>query len=294
MKRYAGLLKYFKPFKRSIALYMLFTILSIVFGIVSISMLIPFLDVLFNPGQRVNDLPPLHFDAGSILKTLSYYLSQVINEQGVITALAYICAIIITSIFLKNLFLYLSYYVLSPMRNNVMTRLRNDLYNKILSLPIGYFTEQRKGDLISRMTNDTWELEGTVVNTMEGFIKEPLTIIVILSTLIFLSPQLSVFLLIFLPVTGFVIGRVSRSLKKQSNAAAIKSGEGLSILDETLTGLRVIKAFNAEHILRSKFLSTNDALFRVKNKMNYRRDLASPMSEFLGVLVLCGILWFGG
>jgi subfamily B ATP-binding cassette protein MsbA len=257
-------------------------------------MLIPFLDVLFFPEKRIFELPELRFNADSILKTLSYYLSQVIGQNGVVTALGYICIIIITCIFFKNLFLYLSFYVLSPMRNSVMTSLRNDLYNRILSLPIGYFTEQRKGDLISRMTNDTWELEGTVVNTMEGLIKEPLTIIIILATLIFLSPQLSVFLLVFLPLTGFVIGRVSRSLKKQSNAAAVKSGEGLSILDETLTGLRVIKAFNAEHILRSRFISTNDALFHVKNKMNYRRDLASPMSEFLGILVLCGILWFGG
>ena len=294
MKKYAGLLKYFRAFRLNIFLYILFTLLSIVFGIVSIGMLIPFLDVLFDPEKRINTLPPLAFNASSILDTLSYYLSQVINTHGVIRALGYICIIIITSIFLKNLFLYLSYYVLSPMRNSVMTRLRNDLYSKILSLPIGYFTEQRKGDLISRMTNDTWELESTVVNTMEGLIKEPLTIIILLCTLVFLSPQLSVFLLIFLPLTGFIIGRVSRSLKKQSNAAAIKSGEGLSILDETLTGLRVIKAFNAEHILRNKFYYTNDELFKVKNKMNYRRDLASPMSEFLGVLVLCGILWFGG
>jgi len=257
-------------------------------------MLIPFLNVLFNPEKQVKDLVAFKMNAEALLHNLSYYLTRVINEQGVITALAYICLIILTAVFFKNLFLYLSYFILSPMRNSVMTRLRNDLYNKILSLPIGYFTEQRKGDLISRMTNDTWELESTVVNTMEGLIKEPLTIIFYLATMVFLSPPLSIFLLIFLPLTGFIIGRVSRTLKKQSNAAAIKLGEGLSILDETLGGLRVIKAFNAEHILRNKFLSTNDDLFRVKNKMNYRRDLASPMSEFLGVLVLCGILWFGG
>lgn len=294
MKKYASLFTYFKPFKGSIIIYFIFTLLSIIFGIVSLAMLIPFLNVLFNPEKQVKDLVAFKMNAEALLHNLSYYLTRVINEQGVITALAYICLIILTAVFFKNLFLYLSYFILSPMRNSVMTRLRNDLYNKILSLPIGYFTEQRKGDLISRMTNDTWELESTVVNTMEGLIREPLTIIFYLATMVFLSPPLSIFLLIFLPLTGFIIGRVSRTLKKQSNAAAIKLGEGLSILDETLGGLRVIKAFNAEHLLRNKFLSTNDDLFRVKNKMNYRRDLASPMSEFLGVLVLCGILWFGG
>ncbi len=294
MKKYGGLLKYFKPFKGNIILYFVFTLLSIIFGIVSLSMLIPFLDVLFHPDKQVTNLVPFKLNADALLHNLSYYITRIIIEKSVVTALAYICLIILTAIFLKNLFLYLTYVVLSPMRNSVMTKLKNDLYNKILNLPIGYFTEQRKGDLISRMTNDTWELESTVVNTMQGLIEEPLTIIFYLAMMVFLSPPLSIFLFIFLPLTGFIIGRVSRTLKKQSNAAAIKLGEGLSILDETLSGLRVIKAFNAEHLLRNKFLSTNDALFRVKNKMNYRRDLASPMSEFLGVLVLCGILWFGG
>jgi len=168
------------------------------------------------------------------------------------------------------------------------------MYNKILSLPIGFFTEKRKGDLISRMTNDINEIEYSVIGTMEGLIKDPINILFILFSLVFLSPQLSLFLLIFLPLTGFIIGRISRSLKKQSNAAAIKYGESMSILEETLSGLRVIKAFNAESLLQNRFHNTNDELFHVKNKMIYRRDLASPLSEFLGVLVLCGILLFGG
>jgi subfamily B ATP-binding cassette protein MsbA len=163
-----------------------------------------------------------------------------------------------------------------------------------LQLPIGYFTDQRKGDVMSRMTNDIGELEGSVVGTLEGFIKDPLNILIILSTLVFISPQLSLFLFIFLPLTAVIIGRISRSLKKQSNIAAVKLGEALSVLDETLGGLRVIKAFNAEGLLRGKFVKTNDELFAIRNKMQYRRDLASPLSEFLGVTVLCGILWFGG
>jgi len=172
--------------------------------------------------------------------------------------------------------------------------MRNDLYNKILSLPIGFFTEKRKGDLISRMTNDINEIEFGVMGTLEGLIKDPINILFILFSLVFLSPQLSLFLLIFLPVTGFIIGRISRSLRKQSNAIAVKYGESMSILDETLSGLRVIKAFNAERLLQKSFHKTNDELFHVKNKVTWRRDLASPLSEFLGVLALCGILWFGG
>jgi subfamily B ATP-binding cassette protein MsbA len=168
------------------------------------------------------------------------------------------------------------------------------MYNKLLQLPIGYFTEQRKGDVMSRMTNDIGELETSVVGTLEGFVKDPLNIIIILATLIFISPQLSLFLFVFLPLTGFIIGRISRSLKRQSNIAAVKLGEAMSVLDETLGGLRVIKAFNAEKILQNKFTLTNDELYGIRNIMQYRRDLASPLSEFMGVVVLCGILWFGG
>lgn len=294
MKKYSRLFRYLSSLKINILLYIIFTILSVAFSIVSLGMLVPFLDLIFHPEKKVYTLPEGNLNSANLLETLSYYITRIIDEHSIVYALGAICGVIIIAIFLKNLFLYLTYYVLSPMRNQIMTRLRNDLYNKILQLPIGYFTEQRKGDIISRMTNDTNELESSVVGTMEGLIKDPINILFILGTLVYLSPQLSLFLLIFLPLTGFIIGRVSRSLKKQSNAAAIKYGEALSILDETLGGLRVIKAFNAEGILRKRFLDTNDALFHVKNRMNYKRDLASPMSEFLGVLVLCGILWFGG
>ncbi|WP_315819905.1 ABC transporter transmembrane domain-containing protein [Paraflavitalea speifideaquila] len=175
-----------------------------------------------------------------------------------------------------------------------MTRFRADLYDKILRLPIGYFTEQRKGDIMSRMSNDMNEIEWSVIGTMEGLIREPLTILIFLGVLFYLSPLLSLFLLILLPLTGFIIGRISRSLKKQSSVSQEQQGHLLSILDETLGGLRVIKAFNAEKLLRSRFFSTNTFLNNIRVKMSFRRDLASPMSEFMGVLVLSCILWVGG
>jgi len=294
MKKYSRIFKYLSPLKGKITLYIFFTILSVAFSIVSLGMLVPFLDLLFNPDKKVYQLPSGGFSAATLLQTLSYYITKMIDAHSRLYALGGICVVIIISIFLKNLFLYLTYYILGPVRNEIVTRLRNEMYNKILSLPIGFFTEKRKGDLISRMTNDINEIEYSVIGTMEGLIKDPINILFILFSLVFLSPQLSLFLLIFLPLTGFIIGRISRSLKKQSNAAAIKYGESMSILEETLSGLRVIKAFNAESLLQNRFHNTNDELFHVKNKMIYRRDLASPLSEFLGVLVLCGILFFGG
>jgi ATP-binding cassette, subfamily B, bacterial MsbA len=297
MKKYSRLFKYLRFFKGNILLYFLFTVLSIVFSLLSFGTLPFFLRLIFLQEKLITSAPATVRTSNDMMQYINYYISNIITTNGAkgqVVALGLICVVIIVSVFLRNLFLYLSYYVLAPIKNSVTSRLREELYDKLLQLPIGFFTEQRKGDVMSRMTNDIGELEGSVVGTLEGFIKDPLNIIIILVTLVFLSPQLSLFLLVFLPLTGLIIGRISRSLKKQSNVAAVKLGEALSLLDETLGGLRVIKAFNAEKILQTKFESTNKDIFHIRNKMQYRRDLASPLSEFLGVVVLCGILWFGG
>jgi subfamily B ATP-binding cassette protein MsbA len=294
MKRFSIILKYLKDQKGKIVLYFVFNLLSVLFSLVSLTMLIPFLQLLFGKEKRIEVMPHLTFSASSLLDFIKYILGLLIHEYGASYALAAICGIIIVSIFLKNLFYYLGYRVLAPMRNGVLTRIRADLYSKILILPLGFFTEQRKGDLMSRMSNDVNEIEWSVMSTLEGVFREPLTIIIILATLVFLSPSLSLFLFVLLPLTGFIIGRVSRSLKKTSNDAQEQSGVLLSILDETLGGLRVIKAFNAEKLLQAKFFKTNDFLNHLRNKIMFRRDMASPMSEMLGVVVLCCILYFGG
>ncbi|MEO8172123.1 MAG: ABC transporter ATP-binding protein [Sediminibacterium sp.] len=294
MKRFSRILFYLRSQKRNIVLYVLFTLLAVLFSLVSLAMLAPFLQMLFIKGETLAAQPELSFKAESVLDYMKYLIGNMIREHSQVYALGAICVIIIVSIFFKNLFTYLSFRVLAPMRNYVMTKLRSDLYAKILELPIGFFTEQRKGDIISRMSNDANEVEWSVMSTLEGLIRNPLEILIILATLVYLSPALSLFLLVLLPLTGFIIGRVSRSLKKQSTASQEQLGTLMSILDETLGGLRVIKAFNAEKILRNKFFHTNDTLNHIRNKMNFRRDLASPMSEFLGVLVLTCILWFGG
>ena len=294
MKKYARLFRYLAAYKSNIVLYFLFIVLAIVFSVASIGSLPFFIDLIFTKGKADVLKPEAINNSQDFIRYISYYLQELIKTNGKVYVLALICVMVLIAVFLKNLFTYLSYYILAPMRNGVMNRLRRELFQKILIMPIGYFTEQRKGDIMSRMTNDVGELESSVVGTVEGLIKDPLNLIILLSTLVFISPKLSLFLLIFLPVTGFIIGRISRSLKKQSNAAAIKQGEALSVLDETLSGLRVIKAFTAERLVGKKFEEHNEALFHVKNKMQYRRDLASPLSEFLGVLILCGILYFGG
>ncbi len=290
MRKYSRIFNYLKSYKSKIVLYFLCIILSVVFGIVSFAMLSPFFDLIFN-SNAASSIPKA--DSAAMENFRSLILGQIHNMKPV-SALALICIIIIISILLKNIFLYFSFYILNPLKNKIVNTLRSELYNKILKLPIGYFTEQRKGDLISRTTNDVYEVEGSLVGTLEGWVRDPLTIVINFAVLFYISPQLTIAILVCIPVIGLILGRISRALKKQSTEAAIKQGESLSILDETLNGLRVIKAFNIESLLKSRFEKTNDDLLTAKNKISRRRDLASPVSEFLGVVVFVGILWFGG
>ena len=291
MKKYSRIFKYLGRYPGKIIFYFLSTILATLFGVISIGMLIPFFGLIFDMGQSTGgDMVRTNVLGSYITDTLV----QIINSKGKIAGLTAICIIIIVATIFKNLFIYLSNRISVPLRNLIVTQIRGELYDKILLLPIGYFTEKRKGDIISRMTNDIAEIESSVVGTFDGMIKDPFTVLGYLIFLILISPQLSLFLLILLPITGLLIGRVSRKLKRQSQDAAIMLGDSLSIMDETLGGLRVIKAFLAEKLLRLKFHSVNQRLFYVRNKMGARRDLASPLTEVLGVIVLCIILYFGG
>lgn len=294
MKRFSTILFYLRNQKGNILLYLIFILLSIVFSLLSLAMLAPFLQLLFGQEAGVHTLPEAEFSSKFVIAFLKFHLTSLIDNHSKVFALAAICITVVASVLLKNLFLYLSFRIMIPLRNRVMTQFRDDMYAKILKLPIGFFTEQRKGDIMSRMSNDMNEIEWSIMSTLEGLIRDPLNIIIILFTLVFLSPMLSLFLLVLLPATGFIIGRVSRKLKKQSNQAQEQQGLLLSILDETITGLRVVKAFNAEKLLNNRFFNASHTLHTLRVKMAFRRDLASPLSEFMGVLVLSCILWIGG
>ena len=293
MKKFIRIISYIREYKAQMAWYSLFITLSIVFSLFSLGMLTPFLDLIFGKSS-FSSLPVNSINASGIKEIIYGFLQSNIAKYGKSFALGWICLFIIVSIFLKNLFLYLSYYFLAPIRNEVTRKYSKLLYNKILALPIGYFTEQRKGDILSRSSNDIAELENSVVGALEGLIKEPLNILGILIFLFFISFKLTLFVFILLPIAGFVVGRIGRSLKKHTNKAQVKWGEILSQIEETLTGLRIIKGFNAEQKVKTQFYGLIDDIFGIKNRISYRRDLASPISEFLGVTILSGVLWFGG
>ena len=209
MKQYSRIFQYFGVYKGKIFLYFLFILFSIVFSIVSIGMLMPFLQLIFLGGNGITTT-----SNNPVIQWVNDFLNDSVNARGKISTLGIICFLMVSFILLKNLFLYLSYYVLNPLKNKIVNQLREDLYDKVLRLPIGFFNEKRKGDLMSRMTNDVGEVEGSVVGTLEGWIRDPMTIIVTLIVLFTISVQLTLFILILIPVLGLVIGRVTKSLKK--------------------------------------------------------------------------------
>jgi ATP-binding cassette, subfamily B, bacterial MsbA len=288
MRKYSRIFGYLKAHKSNVFLYCLYILLSVIFSVVSIGMLMPFFSLLF----KVN--------SGGVEKSsiiISYMNDLVVwmrNQFGEVGTLGWLSLFIIVFIFLKNLFIYLSYRILNPMKNQIVNQLRLEIFNKLLKLPIGFFTEKRKGDIMSRVTNDIGEVESSVVGTLEGWVRDPLSIVINLIMLFLISPMLTVFILVCIPVMGFVIGRISKSLKRHSHEVSMKSAETVSILEETLGGLRVIKAFNIEKLLRGKFTQANESLLQSKNTIGYRRDLASPVSELMGVIIFTSILYFGG
>lgn len=297
MKSLRTIFKYVSQYPKLVTAYFSFNIFSSLFSVISLGLLSPFLLLIFKK-ENTFKLATNSANAFSRFNPVNYFkewLYKIIGSPGgEIRALAFICLIVLISILLKNLFLYLSLYYLNPIRNNIINDMRTRMYKKILALPIGYFSEQRKGDIMSRLTNDLAEVESSAINVLETIFKEPITLLLFIIYLVVLSPQLTLFLLILLPISGFVIGRIGRSLKKQSTRMQEKLGAILSTIDETLGGIRIIKAFNAENKQFKKFNTQNEELFRIKNRANRRRDLASPVSEVLGICAVVAVLWYGG
>jgi subfamily B ATP-binding cassette protein MsbA len=250
--------------------------------------------LLFDKTKLVYEAPELALKTEAIVGYFNFYISRIIIEKGEVNALMFISLMVVVLFFFKNLTRYLAMFFLSPVRNGAVQDIRNDIYKRILILPLAYFSEQRKGDIMSRITNDVNNIEWSIMQSLEMIFREPLTIIVFLITLIIISPTLTVFVIILLPITGFIIAQIGKSLKRTSAKSQRKLGEILSIVEETISGLRIIKGFNAIEITDSKFREQNSQLTRIMTRLFRKRDLASPLSEFLSTLVLVVVLWFGG
>jgi len=294
MKDFFRILKYVTPYLGFAGLNIFFNILNILFSLVSITMIIPFLGLLFGTQQKVYNPIDLGFSAISVKENFYALITNIIDDKGKVEALVFICILILVMFFCRNLCRYLALYFLSPIRNGVVCDLRNDLNKKIISLPISYFTEKRKGDITARMTTDLVEIEWSVMSSLEMFFKDPLNIIIFLITLIIISPKLTLFVIILFPITGFLIALIGKSLKKSSKKGQSKMGVLLSIIDENLSGLRIIKAFDAEKMVHKKFEKESTDYKNIMTRLLRKKDLSSPMSEFLSTVVMIVVMWFGG
>ncbi len=240
--------------------------------------------------------PEFVLSISSIIDNFYFYLTKMIvdPERGKIYALIFICILVVVMFFLKNLCRYLAMYFLAPVRNRVVRDIRNEIYNKTLVLPLSYYSEERKGDIMSRMSSDVHEIEWSVMKSLEVVFRDPISIIAFLVTMVIMSPQLTLFVFVLLPLTGILIGSIGKSLRRTSARSKDTLGRLFSIIEETLSGLRIIKAFNAEKSVSDKFSKTNEEYTTIMTRMYRKTDLSSPMSEFLGTCVMVVVMYFGG
>jgi subfamily B ATP-binding cassette protein MsbA len=298
MNNFKTILSFAKPYLKFGVLNIIFNIFYAIFNVFSVLAFIPVLQILFETTEKTDFKEPVYegiSNLGSFLEDNFYYfISQKIENEGAINVLLFVCILTLSLFFFKNFFRYLASYVLSFMRNGIVKDIRDKLYYKIVYLPVAFFSEKRKGDIIARMTSDVQEVQGSYVASLETIVREPLTIIISLSIMLFMSVKLTIFVFILLPVSGFIISSISKKLKAKSAKAQTETGKFLSFLEETLTGLRVIKGFTAEKEVAEKFTESTSRFKRLMISVTKRKALASPMSEFLGSATIIAILWYGG
>ncbi len=300
MKDLFKLAKFAIPYKKHVLLNIGFNLLYVLFALFSFSLLAPFLDILFSKSTAdfekiaTQQVPIFQWSKNGILNFLNYKLAFFVVSKGKLMALIYVCILVWILTLLKNLFRYLALYVAAPIRMGVTGDLRNKIYAKILALPLSFYSQERKGDLISRSTSDITDLEFTILQSIETLTREPLTIIIFLFWLLMMSPQLTIFVFVMILLIVGVIGKIGKSLKKLSLESKDIQGQMLNTLEETLGGIRIINAFNAQAFMKNKFNTINHAFNKILIKTYRRIDLASPVSETLSVAVLIGVMIYGG
>ena len=291
---YKLLIRFLPPYKGYVIMNFVFNLLGAIFGAFQFAALTPVLGVLFNTQQNVDKPVAWNFSMDSIKDNMLFLISDMIKTYGKERVLIYLGIFMIVMVILKVGFTYLASFVMVPLRNGVVCDIRNQIYHKILSLPIGFFSEERKGDIIARTTGDVQEIDNSIFNSIEMMFKDPMIIVISLIVMIYMSWSLTLFVFLLLPVVGYLIGKVGKSLKKPSMRGQNKMGELLTTIEESLSGLRIIKAFNAEKKMKAVFARQNTEYYNIMNSLMWRRYLAHPMSELLGTMVIVVVLWYGG
>jgi subfamily B ATP-binding cassette protein MsbA len=296
MNYFKKILHFAIPYKKYGILNIFFNILYALFGTLAMVSLFPMLSVLFGQTKKV-DIEPVWSGFSNAREYAEQHLNFFITqkaEQGVEDVLFFMVALVISMFFLKNVFRYLAMYSITFLRNGVLKDLRNTLYNKTLTLPISYYSEKRKGDTIARITSDVLEIQHSFLSILELIVREPLTIIFTILAMLVISPKLTLFVFIFIPISGILISLIGKSLKRKSDKVQKEQGLFLSTLEETLGGLKIIKGFTAEKIFNNKFKESTSRFYKFSNNLINRQNLASPTSEFLGIAVIGILLWYGG
>ncbi len=294
MKDLLRVFKYIKPYGKYAALNVLFNILFILFSFLNLALLIPTINVLFKISKPIAIRPELALNSQSILDNLNYFVGKLTAEHDTFYVLIIVAILFVLFSFLNNLFRYLGMYFLAPIRNGMVRDLRNDIYNKLLILPMSFYSNQKKGDIMSRITSDINEIEWSVVSTLQMIIKDPLNVIFFMIVLLSISPQLVVISLITLIPAGFLIGKIGKSLNRNSEKGQRQLGVVVSTTEESITGLRIIKAFNAIDYAHDKFKKINHVYTKIMIKVYRRKDLAAPLTETLAIIGLLVVIWFGG
>ncbi len=296
MDYFKKILRFATPYKKYGYLNIFFNILYALFSALSFAALIPTLNVLFGKDKKVYEKPTLD-KLGHLKDYILEYINYKVTEYAGIDkmmTLVYVIGIVLALFLLKNIFNYLAMYYITFLRNGVLKDVRNAMYKKVTELPLSFFSEKRKGDVIARITSDVLEIQHSFLSILELIVREPLTILFTIIVMFGISTKLTLFVFIFIPIAGFIISRIGKSLKRHSDKVQKEQGDFLSIIEETLGGLRVVKAFNAEKTFFSKFNNSTSRFFKFSNTLLNRKNLASPTSEFLGILVIGVLLWFGG
>lgn len=298
MNYFTKIIKYAKPYRKYGFLNIFFNILYALFSTLSFLVLMPLLQVIFNPEKAVKiTQKPVYKGIAKAMDFFKEYLGYIIHQvagEDKSKALMIVIGLVIFTFFFKNIFNYLAMYFITFLRNGVLKDIRNDLYKKIVQLPISYFSEKRKGDIMSRIGADVLEIQHSFLSILEMVVREPLTILFTIVAMLLISVKLTIFVFIFIPISGFLISLIGKSLKRKSDKVQREQGFFLSLIEETLGGLKIIKAFNAENTFTTKFKDSTNRFFKYSNSLLNRTNMASPASEFLGIAVIAVLLYYGG
>ncbi|HLT34248.1 MAG TPA: ABC transporter ATP-binding protein [Aquaticitalea sp.] len=296
-KNLVKLIPYTKPYKSHIVWNVTYNILYALFSTLSLITIYPLLEVLFSENEQVTTRPIYTdiYNIGDYLKdSLFFHMSDLTRVHGPQYALLLTVGLVITTFLLKNLFNYLASFHIMMLKNGVLRDLRKKMYEKIISLPIPYYSEKRKGDVMSRMLGDVNEVQNSFFAILELIVKEPMTIAFAIIAMFNISVKLTLFVFIFIPISGFIISRIGKSLKSKSIRAQEERGYFISLVEESLSGLKVVKSYNSENAFKTKFNTSINRLFKLSNSIGNKNNLASPMSEFMGILTIAILLWYGG